>query len=60
MWGPHRVLRLRYPAYWHYDVVQALVKLVALGLVGDPRTADALDPIEGRRRPDGDWAVEGT
>jgi hypothetical protein len=53
-------LRLRYPAYWHYGVLQALLKLVPLGLLTDPRAADALDLVERKRRPDGTWAPEGT
>ena len=52
-------LRFRYPAYWHYDVVQVLMKLIAFGKVADPRTTDALDLIEGKRRSDGTWAVDG-
>ncbi len=53
-------LRLRYPAYWHYDVMQALLKLIPLGLITDPRAADALDLVERKRRADGTWAVDGT
>src|SRR5262249_6918804 len=52
-------LRFRYPGYWHYDVVQALVKLIPLGLVADPRAADAIDLVDRARRPDGTWAVDG-
>jgi hypothetical protein len=52
-------LRLRYPPYWHYDVLQALLKLAPLDGLQDPRAADALDMIEARRRPDGAWAVDG-
>jgi hypothetical protein len=52
-------LRLRYPPYWHYSVVQALLKLIPLGLVNDPRAKDALDLIESKRRPDGTWSADG-
>jgi hypothetical protein len=52
-------LRLRYPSYWHYDVLQALVKLAQLGLLDDPRAGDALDLIETKRRPDGTWSADG-
>ncbi len=52
-------LRLRYPAYWHYDALQALRRLVPLGLIGDPRAEQALDLVEGKRRPDGTWGVDG-
>ena len=41
-----RWLQLRYPPYWHYDVLQALLVLSRLGLAGDPRAADALDLVE--------------
>jgi hypothetical protein len=49
------VVALHYPPYWHYDVLQALLILSRMGLAGDPRTADALDLLESRRRPDGRW-----
>lgn len=49
----------RYPPYWHYDIFQALHQLRRMGLVTDPRAADALDIVEARRRPDGAWAARG-
>jgi hypothetical protein len=52
-------LRLRYPPYWHYDVLQGLLVLSRLGLVRDPRAADALDLVESRRAPDGRWRGDG-
>ena len=52
-----RWLRPPYPAYWHYDVLQALIVLGRMGLGADPRTADALDELESRRRPDGRWVA---
>lgn len=42
-----------YPAYWHYDLLQGLRLLETLGLLDDPRAADALDVLEQGRRPDG-------
>ncbi len=48
-------MALHYPAYWHYDVLQALVVLSRMGLAGDPRAGDALDHLEKRRRADGRW-----
>ena len=33
---------LHYPAYWHYDVLQGLRLLAAVGGLSDPRAADAL------------------
>ena len=52
-------LRPRYPPYWHYDVLQALLVLSRLDRLGDPRAADALDELERQRRPDGCWASRG-
>jgi hypothetical protein len=54
-----RWLSLRYPPYWHYDVLQALLVLSRLGKAGDPRAADALDVVVRRRRPDGRWRPGG-
>jgi hypothetical protein len=51
-------LKLRYPSYWHYDVLQGLVILGRLGRLDDPRAADALDLLEERRRQDGCWEAE--
>jgi hypothetical protein len=53
------LLRLRVPAYWHYDVLTGLRTLVAAGAVRDPRAGDALDLLESKRRPDGTWRTEG-
>jgi hypothetical protein len=44
-----------WPPYWHYDVLQALVVLVRMGLAGDGRTADARGELRRRRRSDGRW-----
>ncbi len=48
-------LKLHWPPYWHYDVLQALVVLRRLGLAADPRTADASAILRARRRRDGHW-----
>lgn len=52
-----RWLRPPYPPYWHYDILQALIVLGRMGKGADPRTADALDELERRRRPDGRWVA---
>jgi hypothetical protein len=52
-------LRFRYPPYWHYDVLQGLRVLEVSGDLGDPRTREALDVVEARRRPDGTWGADG-
>jgi len=49
----------RYPPYWHYDILQALLVLARMGKGRDPRSADALDELERRRRPDGRWQPGG-
>ncbi|HET9498556.1 MAG TPA: hypothetical protein VFP83_09555 [Candidatus Limnocylindria bacterium] len=50
---------LHYPAYWHYDILQALVVLDRMDLATDPRASDALDILESRRLPDGRWRPGG-
>jgi hypothetical protein len=52
-------LALRYPPYWHYDILQALVILSRIGKAADPRACDALDELERRRLPDGRWQATG-
>jgi hypothetical protein len=49
----------RYPPYWHYDILQALLVLSRMGKAGDPRARDALDQLERRRLPDGRWQASG-
>jgi hypothetical protein len=52
-------LRARYPPYWHYEVLQALLVLSRMGKAQDPRADEALDELERRRLPDGCWQAEG-
>ena len=49
----------RYPPYWHYDILQALLVLSRMGKAGDPRASDALDELQHRRLPDGRWQASG-
>jgi hypothetical protein len=51
-------IRLRYPSYWHYDVLGGLKGMVDVGLIRDDRCADALDLLESKRLPDGGWPAE--
>lgn len=51
-------LKLHYPLYWHYDILQALLVLSRLGPLDDPRLQEALDLLESKRLPDGRWAAE--
>ena len=48
-------LKLHFPLYWHYDILQALLILARATSLDDPRTQDALDLLEKRRLPDGRW-----
>ena len=52
-------LRLHYPVYWHYDILQALVILARAGKVRDPRCGEALDIIQSKRGAEGCWRAEG-
>jgi hypothetical protein len=53
------VVKLHYPPYWHYDVLQGLLVLGRAGRLGDPRASEALDLIESKRLPDGRWRAGG-
>ncbi len=53
------LLKLRFPPYWHYDVLVGLVALARSVGLQDPRTTDALDLVESRRFSDGTWRTEG-
>ena len=55
-----RWLGLRYPPYWHYDILQALLVLSRMGKATDPRATDALDELERQRLPDGRWQPGGS
>lgn len=52
-------LKLRFPPYWHYDILQGLRVLSLVGKLDDPRAREALDLVEQRRRPDGCWKADG-
>ncbi|HEU0303477.1 MAG TPA: hypothetical protein VFR32_02745, partial [Gaiellaceae bacterium] len=52
-------MKLRYPPYWHYDLLVGLRTLAAADALGDPRSAPALDLLESKRLADGTWHVEG-
>ena len=52
-------LELRYPPYWHYDVLAGLRVLAVVNKLADPRAAEALDVLEQKRLPNGRWASEG-
>lgn len=52
-------LRPKYPRYWHYDMLGGLVAMAELGLINDPRCADALDLLEQKELPTGGWPAQG-
>jgi hypothetical protein len=56
--SPHW-LRPKYPRYWHYDMLGGLVAMAEMGLIKDPRCADALDQLERKELPNGGWAAQG-
>jgi hypothetical protein len=47
----------RYPPYWRYDILQALLVLSRMGRAADARAGDALDELESLRLADGRWEV---
>jgi hypothetical protein len=57
-WGGP-VDRIHYPVRF-YDVLSALLAMTEIGLIADPRCADALALLESKRRPDGTYPVEWT
>jgi hypothetical protein len=50
-------VKLHYPLYWHYDVLGGLKGVADLGMLGDPRCADALDLLESLRLAEG-WPAQ--
>jgi hypothetical protein len=56
--SPHW-LRAKYPRYWHYDFLGGLVAMAELGLIKDPRCADALDLLEKKELSTGGWPAQG-
>jgi hypothetical protein len=49
-----------FPTRWFYDVLRGLDHLRATGANPDPRTAEAVQLVRDKRRPDGTWALEHT
>jgi hypothetical protein len=58
--GDARWLELRYPEYWHYDVLHGLVMLSRAGALPDPRAEDAFDVVRGMQHADGRWYTSGS
>ena len=53
-----RFLKLRYPTYWHYDVLFGLTVMAEAGFIADKRCAEALDVLESKRLADGGFPAE--
>jgi hypothetical protein len=51
--------RLRYPTYWHYDVLAGLKALTVAGFARDRRCADALDLLESKQLAGRGWPAQG-
>lgn len=54
-----RWVKLRYPEFWHYGILPALLLTSRMGLAGDPRAQEAAGVLRGKMLPDGRWPVEG-
>jgi hypothetical protein len=52
-------VRLHYPCYWQYDILNGLTVMAEAGFISDPRCADALDLLESKRLPEGGFPAEG-
>jgi hypothetical protein len=50
--------RLAFPPRWHYDVLRALDYFQAVNAPRDPRLADAIGMVKGKRDADGRWPLE--
>ena len=53
------MLKIHFPAYWHYDVLAGLRTVAAAIGLSDARASDALALLEAKRRKDGTWRPEG-
>ncbi len=54
-----RWLEIRYPHYWHYDILQGLTVLLESAKLGDPRCSKAIDFLAQKCGPDGRWKADG-
>jgi hypothetical protein len=51
-------LKLRYPWYWHYDILAGLKVLAEAGLLHDARCGEALALLAAKRLPDGGFPAQ--
>lgn len=52
-------VRLRFPNYWHYDILFGLQVMNEAGYLQDARCSDALDLLEAKELKSGGWSAEG-
>jgi hypothetical protein len=50
--------KLRYPCYWHYDILFGLKVMAEAGFIGDTRCREALELLKAKRLPDGGFPAE--
>ncbi len=50
--------RFTFPPRWHYDVLRALDHFRAVGAPRDPRLAEAVELVRGKRGSDGRWPLD--
>jgi len=50
--------KLRYPCYWHYDILFGLKVMAEAGFIGDLRCREALELLAAKRLPDGGFPAE--
>jgi len=53
-----RFTELAFPPYWHYNFLSGLIAMQEVGVLHDPRCADALDLLESKRLMDGGIAAQ--
>jgi len=54
----HDFIRLKYPSYWHYDILSSLKVMAEAGFILDKRCNDAIDLLESKQLPDGGFPAE--
>jgi hypothetical protein len=55
----HEFLRLRYPRYWHYDILGVLIALSEVGRLNDPRCGPALMKLKALFIPSVGYRADG-
>jgi hypothetical protein len=58
-WRKEDFTKLRYPCYWHYDILFGLKVMAEAGFIGDQRCQHALKLLESKRLPDDGFSAEG-